>query len=419
MRLTEEQIKRGILHPERMARDVAVRYFTNSFSDDPTIMPLAIQAVETHGWENAFLYHSLTNLAQTEDTLLWGIDQLNRQGRPESEKDFTHCLRLSRIISQANVSLLMRHEQAVLGLEGLFAEQREMIAERLRMMTLDTESLWEELEQFCQDAKDNRYTDQLDLAQAFPMAEAIARDGDTADRVLSILSKKLQRTENNPMAWMQAAAARIAGEMHLAEAAPLLTARLMDDSGQMMNEQCELTFTKIGGDATVKAIAAVFPAAPLRFRNYASPSFEHIHCDSVVPKSLELLATEKDEWIRENLIAGLLGNFCSDGIELARQTSLRGSHELRWILVGVALLMDMPFPELQMWKKEELKNGLRLTRRVEKFVGAAARPAPQAPSFDNVVYPEPVQPIVAKEKVGRNDPCPCGSGKKYKKCCGK
>jgi uncharacterized protein YecA (UPF0149 family) len=24
-----------------------------------------------------------------------------------------------------------------------------------------------------------------------------------------------------------------------------------------------------------------------------------------------------------------------------------------------------------------------------------------------------------KPKVGRNDPCPCGSGKKYKKCCGK
>jgi len=23
-----------------------------------------------------------------------------------------------------------------------------------------------------------------------------------------------------------------------------------------------------------------------------------------------------------------------------------------------------------------------------------------------------------KQKVGRNDPCPCGSGKKYKKCCG-
>jgi preprotein translocase subunit SecA len=30
-------------------------------------------------------------------------------------------------------------------------------------------------------------------------------------------------------------------------------------------------------------------------------------------------------------------------------------------------------------------------------------------------------PPVKREtrKVGRNEPCPCGSGKKYKKCCGK
>ena len=27
--------------------------------------------------------------------------------------------------------------------------------------------------------------------------------------------------------------------------------------------------------------------------------------------------------------------------------------------------------------------------------------------------------VVKGEKIGRNDPCPCGSGKKYKKCCGK
>jgi hypothetical protein len=30
------------------------------------------------------------------------------------------------------------------------------------------------------------------------------------------------------------------------------------------------------------------------------------------------------------------------------------------------------------------------------------------------------RPIVREEpKVGRNAPCPCGSGRKYKKCCGK
>lgn len=34
---------------------------------------------------------------------------------------------------------------------------------------------------------------------------------------------------------------------------------------------------------------------------------------------------------------------------------------------------------------------------------------------------EKPRPVVrrASEKVGRNDPCPCGSGKKYKQCCGR
>jgi uncharacterized protein YecA (UPF0149 family) len=27
------------------------------------------------------------------------------------------------------------------------------------------------------------------------------------------------------------------------------------------------------------------------------------------------------------------------------------------------------------------------------------------------------QMVKKRKKIGRNDPCPCGSGKKYKKCC--
>lgn len=38
--------------------------------------------------------------------------------------------------------------------------------------------------------------------------------------------------------------------------------------------------------------------------------------------------------------------------------------------------------------------------------------------FDYISEPKPQAPVVT-EKVGRNDPCPCGSGKKFKNCCGK
>jgi len=46
----------------------------------------------------------------------------------------------------------------------------------------------------------------------------------------------------------------------------------------------------------------------------------------------------------------------------------------------------------------------------------------QALVDDTPLLPEPKGfGIVRKavEKIGRNQPCPCGSGKKYKKCCGK
>ena len=39
------------------------------------------------------------------------------------------------------------------------------------------------------------------------------------------------------------------------------------------------------------------------------------------------------------------------------------------------------------------------------------------------VQPQPraqkVQPVKVEQKVGRNDECPCGSGRKYKKCHGR
>ena len=47
--------------------------------------------------------------------------------------------------------------------------------------------------------------------------------------------------------------------------------------------------------------------------------------------------------------------------------------------------------------------------------------ATAAPSFEGSVAGMPemkARPVRVEDKIGRNDPCPCGSGKKYKKCCG-
>ena len=53
-------------------------------------------------------------------------------------------------------------------------------------------------------------------------------------------------------------------------------------------------------------------------------------------------------------------------------------------------------------------EGNQDTKKTVKLKGTAAQRA-EAPRR---------APVVKNSKVGRNDPCPCGSGKKYKKCCG-
>jgi hypothetical protein len=43
----------------------------------------------------------------------------------------------------------------------------------------------------------------------------------------------------------------------------------------------------------------------------------------------------------------------------------------------------------------------------------------QRPGEDEDPLPPPTEPIRSEGKPDRNDACTCGSGKKYKKCCGK
>jgi preprotein translocase subunit SecA len=72
---------------------------------------------------------------------------------------------------------------------------------------------------------------------------------------------------------------------------------------------------------------------------------------------------------------------------------------------------------------EELDAHLRGRYRpsaLTKEEVTAFSPPPADDSTPQGSAPEKPEPIRRDEpKVGRNDPCPCGSGKKYKKCCGK
>lgn len=104
--------------------------------------------------------------------------------------------------------------------------------------------------------------------------------------------------------------------------------------------------------------------------------------------------------------------FAADMVEI----SMAGDLEDVEIDLGVRTERDTPRPVYNAFTPEDHEG---LAPLDETDDGAEVH-APDLAWIDDDALPSAeVEPYVRTDpKVGRNDPCPCGSGKKYKKCCG-
>jgi len=92
-------------------------------------------------------------------------------------------------------------------------------------------------------------------------------------------------------------------------------------------------------------------------------------------------------------------------------------------------LVEYKAEAFQMFERLVQQIKYEVVRKIFR-IGVAVRPQPQmpkniveekkdifAPQTNTKPLSPSTKPVVGGQKVGRNDPCPCGSGKKYKKCC--
>ncbi len=122
-------------------------------------------------------------------------------------------------------------------------------------------------------------------------------------------------------------------------------------------------------------------------------------------------------------------NFCQEGIEPARQYVLKTAKspemlEIRSALLMACTMLGETFPELQDWQADS-KHDLQFRRQWYKdhpFKPLTGDTVIENDEVTDDIFDEdddePTPNVVIRNKrIGRNDPCPCGSGKKYKKCC--
>lgn len=407
MRLTEDQVRQALQYSDKDVRFAALQYFTQSYSKNTAIMPDVIELVERLGPKDAFAYtFPIADLAQTEETITWAVNRLQRLPGNEEERDFAS--HLGRLLSQADPQLLLLHKATILSSPGLDRKSATRFERRLEIASLPSDSLWPRLEAICEAGKSKMSPSEIPYAEAQDIAEALARDVSQADRMMELLQQEFDPESETSLTWLEIFLVQMAGDMRHEPALPIVIKKFLLD-GEVLNEECDKALTKIGTDSVIRAVREIYPQAPNYFRLYSSGLFGDIHSDLAVSAGLELLSLELDPDQRIWLANALVDQFSTEAIDAARKVALEAaqdSYDLKSSLVTACKLMAYDVPELKQWEEE-----LAEPRR-----GFFGRELPSE-TFDDFEDESDLSSLSTPVKIGRNDPCPCGSGKKFKKCC--
>ncbi len=180
---------------------------------------------------------------------------------------------------------------------------------------------------------------------------------------------------------------------------------------------------ELGGQARAKALEAMWRSLWEPYAKYFAPHLEETEEISILRQALRgagyFRLTKHAEKIasyfdREGDLATLRDDaLFAYALAMPGETT-RG--RIRGMLRKIDALADLDQTEtdLVMFALDERLrlNGLEPVF-VEEEVASSQEPVASRAEIEDAPA------IGAQQKIGRNDPCPCGSGKKFKKCCGK
>lgn len=215
--------------------------------------------------------------------------------------------------------------------------------------------------------------------------------------------------EHSPRHWFSGIAIELAGMLGLQSTIPRLIEHF-DYDWDWWNESIQKSIRQMRTAATLELCATIYPSLEWHGRLFLASVFESPCILEVEPTLSKLLENEDADDLRVNLATALalLGTHSSQQKARAvyeEDTDDPERFAIAEILYYQFAIQGIDDPKMPQWRA-----------RMDRFRKMDAEPSrffsksQNAPLVSNNIIP-------AKFKAGRNDPCPCGSGKKYKKCC--
>lgn len=200
------------------------------------------------------------------------------------------------------------------------------------------------------------------------------------------------------------------GKLQVHKAIPLLVQLLERQDEDLLTEEVQKALAAMQLDEVVNEIAPFVLDAEKgitvisTLKQIKTPLSENTLLDAY-PKT-------DDVEVQEFLLDALTSQFSERAIPFIEQFIERDDYarvfDMGDMFYAHYKTLGKTHPLLDTWRQESLEKNKRLDQSMNKRLKQ---------SMNQPLLPKmaPVQ----VDKIGRNDPCTCGSGKKYKKCCGK
>jgi hypothetical protein len=419
MLLREEYIA-ALAHEDPVVRNDALELVTRCHAGGLDATRQSLRALEEHGLFGAFHDHNSLRAFPLEradaEKLLDLLHKQIHEGIPH--------LALEWLLAKAPVDFLREHRSEVLRLgkelhgpflKG-FAQQR--LQERFRFADSPHAELLERLDQLPSKCSlDKSSYPGTFVTEAETIIEILGANPDFRGELearanawiaLEIAEESPEIAEGEPPVldnfWPAMFGVKIAGTLRMAHTVPTLVKLLGLDS-DYMSEWVADALAEMNSIHTLQAWEELYPHLEWHERLYLGGTCEHISEPGVDTFLERLLENEDDPDLIERLVTALSIQPSIRATQIAADYYRENddnpeAQEIAENLYTRHILLGLDHPDLNLWREHCNKTQARLTR-----------------NRLGLPHPAPAVPIIASAAPGRNDPCRCGSGKKYKKCC--
>jgi hypothetical protein len=421
--LQPDQAKALLLHPDRFIRRAAGRYLAVERPRDPEPLLLVIEAGKRYGWiENRSL------LAAGRGFPVNGSAFEALCAALESEVDPDVRAQLAYLVARGPVPHLLRRREPLIAQHAELAGLAPFVQARIEAVRRSGAELLAELESVCTELDELDYDSaderQILTARADAAVEFLAPTGlPDSDLLARMLQDQLQRP-----GWLEVFLLGLIEQRRAMPLLPHVWPRLEVDGDYAI----EAAMDALGANpaaATVAHLRERYPHLERLRHEIAIEVLGRVHVPEAEEALLAWLETERDTERRTWICMALCDLFSRAGVPAVlaqiEHGYARSITTLEADLLVVLDVLGISHPQSERWRADREREARRLERLLADLTSpsdsaherGATRPVPAAPAWpgDDFEYAPPI--ARTEPRIGRNEPCPCGSGKKYKKCC--